>query len=71
MRELKVIRAELDEMLSRLRVAKENYAEIVIEYMDMGYDSNHHVPKSYQKVVVDLMEEVNELHDEYHEVFYS
>ena len=71
MRKLEEIRKDVEDVVGRLLIAKASYADIVIEYMDMGHDSNHHIPKAYQKVVVGLSKELNELYDEYHEAFYS
>lgn len=41
------------------------YGDIVIEYMEIGYDvHNHPTPEKYQKEVTELAEKLNELYDE-------
>ena len=72
MRTLEMIRKDIKDREKRLKWAKENYADIVIEYIAIGYDvRNHPTPEEYRKDVVDLMEELNELHDEHHEAMHA
>ena len=71
MRDLEMIRRDIENMEARLLDAKANYADMVIAYMDMGHDVNtHHIPNAYRKVVIELIKELNELYDEHHEAFY-
>ena len=70
-RDVEVVTEEIAEMESRLQIAKVNFAEMVIEYMDMGRDvGKHHVPRAYRKVVSDLTKELNELYNERYEAMY-
>lgn len=70
-RNAEVITKDIEEMESRLQIAKVNFAEMVIEYMDMGRDvGKHHVPRAYRKVVSDLTKELNELYDERYKAMY-
>ena len=66
LRDNEVILSEIDEMEARLLDAKADYADIVIEYMEIGHDvSKHHVPEAYRREVMRCVEELNELYDEY------
>lgn len=70
-RDLEVILKDIEKMEERLLDAKANYADVVIEYLDIGHDvSKHHVPEAYRKEVIRLVEELNELYDEHHEAQY-
>lgn len=70
-REIEVIERDIDNMESRLLDAKANYADVIIEYLEIGHDvSKHHVPEAYRKEVIRLVEELNELYDEHHEAQY-
>lgn len=66
LRDNEVILSEIDKMEARLLDAKADYADIVIEYMEIGHDvSKHHVPEAYRREVMRFVEELNALYDEY------
>lgn len=71
MREIKVISREIESTEIRLLDAKANYADVVIEYINIGYDvSKHHEPEAYRKKVMELVEELNVLYEEHYEATY-